>query len=89
MISPTGCGGICVQAALKNKYCFDMRVSAEHMTAKIRLIPPGAPLSEKRRHFRPARGKTTGELDNSIVGAKDVWVPMRTGGCNTAIFIIL
>jgi hypothetical protein len=39
MISPAGCGGICVQAAFKNKYCFDMPVYAEHMTAKIRFIP--------------------------------------------------
>jgi hypothetical protein len=91
MISPAGCGGICVQAAFKNKYCFDMPVSAEHMPAKIRFIPPGAaPPPENAGSSGRLEAKRPESLTTpSFLGATDVSVPMRTGGCNTAIFIIL
>jgi hypothetical protein len=38
-----------LQAAFKNQYRFDMRVSAEHMTATILFMPPrAAPPPETR-----------------------------------------
>jgi hypothetical protein len=60
MISPAGCRGICVQAAFKNKYCFDMPVSAEHMTAMIWLYPASRRTASGKTHARADRGKTVG-----------------------------
>jgi hypothetical protein len=79
------------QAVFKNKYRFDMRVSAEHITEKIRFIPPGAaPPPENAGSSGRLEAKRPESLTTpSFLGATDVSVPMRTGGCNTAIFIIL
>jgi hypothetical protein len=37
-VSPAERGGTCVDTAIKNKYCFDMRVSAEVMASSSRLF---------------------------------------------------
>jgi hypothetical protein len=74
MISPTGFGGICVQAGFKNKYRFDMRVLAEDMTAKIGLIPPRAapPPEDAGASGRLGEKRPESLTTPSFLGAKDV-----------------